>query len=494
MEVYKVSVSDPATQTLPTEADPSTSAPVAVSPHLFLVLAGHRPLSQPARHSLAGLDVVTIGRGERDVGRVVADGKQHLRLSVPDPWMSSSHVRLTHILGQWKLEDLHSRNGTFVNGLPVSTTVLSEGDVLELGHTFFVYQAAVSTLPEDVLDAFALPQPPHARGLTTLVPVLAREFRTLAQVARSNVSVIVRGESGTGKELIARALHALSDRPGPFVAINCGALPETLVESEFFGHRRGAFSGAVADHPGLLRSADHGTLLLDEIGDLPAHAQVALLRTLQERQVQPLGAVRPISIDIRLCAATHRDLDQLSATGTFRPDLLARISGFTLRLPPLRERRQDIGIIIGDLLHRLVGARAEQVSFTKEAVRAILGYPWPLNIRELEKCLERAVALADDNLIRPEYLFESPAVPPARPFMPGPVQRMGTWPTPSSPSPGDPGDPGDEKDRLRREELLALTIAHKGNISAMARALGKERHQIRRWLRRYQIDPEDHRG
>ncbi|HEX2570815.1 MAG TPA: sigma 54-interacting transcriptional regulator [Polyangia bacterium] len=485
-------MSDPATQTLPTQNDANVSAPsVSVGPHLFLVLAGHRPLIEPGRHSLAGLDVVIIGRGERGVQRFTADGKRHLRLSVPDPWMSSSHVRLTNILGQWKVEDEQSRNGTFVNGLPVAAAALSEGDVLELGHTFFVYQAAVATLREDPDDEVALPRLSHIRGLTTLSPALAREFGVLAQMARSNVSIIIRGESGTGKELIARALHALSERPGSFVAINCGALPEALVESEFFGHRRGAFSGAVEDRPGLLRSADRGTLLLDEIGDLPAHAQVALLRALQERQVQPIGATRPISVDIRLCAATHRDLDRLAGEGVFRPDLLARISGSTLRLPPLRERRQDLGIIIGDLLHRLVGTRAEQISFTKEAVRAILGYPWPLNIRELEKCLERAVALATDNLIRPEYLFESSAGTTPRPFVPESAQGGGAWPTP--PSTASP-EPMDAKDRQRREELLALTIAHRGNVSSMARALGKERHQIRRWLRRYQIDPEDYRG
>src|SRR5207248_905563 len=241
-------------------------------------------------------------------------------------------------------------NGTLRNGAPVDRAVLVDEDLLELGHTFFLFRAGLAAGPDDPPDLDAAAAAPPAPALTTLMPALAADFRLLDGVARSTVSVVIHGESGTGKELVAQALHQLSGRPGPFVAVNCGALPETLVETELFGYRKGAFSGAVEDRPGLVRSSDKGTLLLDEIGSLPLPAQAALLRVLQEEEVVPVGATRPLRVNLRVVAATHEDLGVLASQELFRADLLARLSGFTLDLPPVRERREDVGLFLTSLL------------------------------------------------------------------------------------------------------------------------------------------------
>src|SRR5690606_9536217 len=230
--------------------------------------------------------------------------------------------------------------------------------LVTLGYTLFLFRAALSVtggVPEWV-DAGA--REPAAPGMATLLPQLERELDRLARVAPSDVTVMVRGETGTGKEILARAVHALSGRSGEMVAINCGALTDTLVESERFGHRKGAFSGATEDAPGLIRMSHGGTLLLDEIGDRPPASQAAFLRVLQEREVMAVGGTRPVPVDLRVVSATHRDLEALVAQGRFRADLLARVSGFRIDLPPLRERREDLGLLIGALLRKLAGPAA----------------------------------------------------------------------------------------------------------------------------------------
>ncbi len=446
-------------------------------PHLFLALECDRPLASSARYVLAEVDAVTIGRGAARTAELsTVGGARQLAVRVPDRWMSSTHARLARVLGRWVVEDAGSRNGTLVNGAPTPKAMLSDGDVLELGHTLFLYRDAVPTAAEDpvLLDAGELKPP--APGLATLSAPLARELAPLAQVARSPVSVVVRGESGTGKELVARAVHALSGRPGPFVAMNCGALPETLVETELFGYRKGAFSGASEDRLGLVRSADRGTLFLDEIGDLPAASQAAFLRVLQEQEVTPVGATRPVKVDLRLVAATHRDLEALVADGKFRADLLARIGGFTLKLPRLAERREDIGLLVATLLARLLGERAAGIRFSPEAARLLLAYDWPANVRELEKCLGTGVVLAGNNAVEPEHLPRALREPPA----------------PAGAEP-EPDRPLSDEEQRHRAELDGLLRAHGGNVTQVARACGKARMQIHRWIKRYRLDLDDYR-
>jgi len=459
---------------------------------LFLALECERPLARSARYSLASIDEVVIGRAdERSTSRVTEKGSRRLLVGVPDRWMSSTHARLVRMLGTWLVEDAKSKNGTFVNGVALTRAPLRDGDVVDAGHTLFVFRDAEHCRGDasgDV-DAAALPVP--ARGLRTLVPQLAEDFGRLAQVASSEVSVVVCGESGTGKELVARAVHQLSGRTGPFIAVNCGALPKSLVESELFGHKKGAFSGASEDRPGFLRSAHRGTLFLDEIGDLPLLAQPAFLRALQEREVVPVGASQPVSIDVRLVSATHRNLDALVQSGEFRGDLLARLAGFTLTLPPIRARREEIGLIAADLLERSHPDRAPTIHFSLDAARALLLYDWPLNVRELEKCLGAAVVLADDGHIKTNHLPDAMR----RSHHQAKVAR-------SDPPPEAEAEDADaaaaarpltEAELRHRDELLALLREHAGNISAVARVLGKARVQVQRWLKRYQLDPASFR-
>jgi transcriptional regulator with PAS, ATPase and Fis domain len=428
----------------------------SAKPFLFVALQCDRPLEPGARFCIGDADIVSIGRGQAlSLGR---EGKE-LRIGIPDPRMSSRHLRLESVLGGWVAEDLGSKNGTLIGGRRISRETLADGTVLELGHTFLLFRSALPASDDSgLLDAKELQ--PAAPGLSTLSPVFAAELERLRTVASARVPILLLGESGTGKEVLATAIHRLSGRSGPFQPVNCGAIPPNLIESQLFGHRRGGFTGAVDDYPGLVRGGDRGTLLLDEIGDLPLAAQAALLRVLQEEEVLAIGAARPVKVDLRVVSATHRDLDALVAQERFRPDLLARLSGYVCSLPPLRERREDFSLFVAALLTRLGPAGA---TFTPEAARALLRYGWPLNVRELEKCLASAVALAGSARIDLEHL-------------PSAVRSAPTAAAPAA-------------DSQQRDELIALLREHGGNVTAVARAMGKARTQVQRWLRRFALDP-----
>ena len=216
------------------------------------------------------------------------------------------------------------------------------------------------------------------------------------RIADTKTTVLITGESGTGKERIARAIHDKSDRASePFLVINCGALPEALMESELFGHEKGAFTGATGKHVGIFRGANGGTVLLDEVGELPLNLQVKLLRVLQERSVRPVGGPEEIPVDVRVLAATNRDVERDVAAGTFRQDLYYRLNVIRVELPPLRERREDIAPLIEEFLRRFSREMGKDVrGLTPDALRALEGYPFPGNVRELENVIERAVALA----------------------------------------------------------------------------------------------------
>src|SRR5271168_441073 len=240
-------------------------------------------------------------------------------------------------------------------------------------------------------------------------------FRIMEKVARTDSSVLITGESGTGKELVARAIHFTSERAnGRFLPINCGALPENLLESELFGYKRGAFTGAMNEKIGLLKSADKGTVFLDEIGDMPLALQIKLLRVLQEREVYPLGSNDPVSFDVRVLCATNKDLDKEVKEGRFREELLYRINVITIQLPPLRERRDDIPLLANHFLRKYEKAIGRStMRFSTAAMRLLMGYPWPGNVREVEKTVERAAILAETDVIHTHDLPEklhNPAV------------------------------------------------------------------------------------
>jgi two-component system, NtrC family, response regulator PilR len=261
-----------------------------------------------------------------------------------------------------------------------------------------------------------VPPDPAATRLLGASPAMADLRATLAKVARSQAPVYIAGESGVGKELVARTIHAEGARAaGPFVPVNCGAIPAELMESEFFGHKKGSFTGAHADKPGLFQAAEGGTLFLDEVAELPLPMQVKLLRAIQEKSVRPVGAQNEVAVDVRILSATHKNLAALVEDGRFRHDLYYRINVIELRVPPLRERRDDLPLLANAILARLSLAQHRDMPVLHpDAVEALHRYNFPGNVRELENILERAFALADDDGIRAVDL----RLPEARPSAP----------------------------------------------------------------------------
>ncbi len=448
---------NPMTRTLTQSAPEKSGGAAALTPTLVLALDCDRPSNGAARLVLDGITRVTLGRAsEREIGRTAED--RSVRFGIPDGHASSLHACLVLEQGRWLVEDLCSKNGTFVNGERHLRRLLDDGDIIEIGHTLFVYLEQRAA-PPCVL--------PDVEGLATLSLELAARFSVLPAIARSGLPVLVLGPTGSGKELAARAIHALSGRSGPFVAVNAAALPSTLLEGELFGYRKGSFSGAEHNHVGLIRSAEGGTLFLDEIGELPLAAQAALLRVLQEKEVVPLGTAATLAVDVRIVAATNRDLEAQTTAGAFREDLLARLSGFRLDLPALEDRRADVGPLISSLLQRL---DAKSIRFSVDAGRSLLRYGWPRNVRELFQALAAAVACARDGVVElshlPRDVRESSA---SSSPVPAPLE----W-TP--------------KEEERRLELVALLHAHHGNVTRVAGALGKARVQIQRWVRRFDLN------
>jgi two-component system, NtrC family, response regulator PilR len=253
----------------------------------------------------------------------------------------------------------------------------------------------------------------RGRRLLGNSPSMQQLREMIGRVARSQAPVYIFGESGTGKELVARLIHQSGARAeAPFVAVNCGAIPTELVESELFGHKRGSFTGAVADKKGLVQSAEGGTLFLDEVADLPLHMQVKLLRVVQEKTVRPVGEAREERVDVRILSATHRNLSDLVAAGRFREDLFYRINVIELRVPPLRERGGDIPELAGTILESICRRlKRAPPAITEEAMQALLSYAFPGNVRELENIIERAVTLTTSGIIALEHITLRPATP-----------------------------------------------------------------------------------
>lgn len=437
--------------------------PSLVEPFLFLVLESARLSAGGLRISLLDLDRLSIGRGD---ARVLSKVEERARsLTVPDARMSSAHANILRRDGGLHLEDAGSTNGTTCNGEMIISVRLRDGDVVELGQTLFIFREIALETGVRAGDLDLASKPSGPAGLATFDPLYAPRLARLARVGSSGLSIMLLGETGTGKEVLARALHELSQRPGPFVAVNCGAIPQSLVESQLFGHVRGSFSGATRDEIGLVRSANHGTLLLDEIGDLPASSQAALLRVLQEGEVLPVGSTQPVKVDVRVLSATHKALDQLVEEGKFRRDLYARLAGYVFALPALRERKVDLGLLMASLA-------PGSLRLHRDAASALLRHEWPMNIRELEQCLRASAVLAEDGLVTVREL------PP------------GILESPARPKSGRPPDPEDEA--LHRELVAKLTET-RGNVSEVARLMGKARQQIQRWLRRFDLDPDSFR-
>src|SRR5256885_731187 len=246
-------------------------------------------------------------------------------------------------------------------------------------------------------------------GIVTRDRVVLAVFRDLEKAARSTLPILIAGEPGTGKELFARAVHRLSPRAGgPFVAVNMAAIPAELFESELFGHVKGSFTGAVGERKGYFEQADRGTIFLDEVGELRAEHQSKLLRVLQDKTFYRVGATRSTAVDVRVVAASNRDLERGIAEGWFREDLYFRLKGLVLRLPPLRDRRQDVGALAARFLEEAAAEAARRVTLSEAALLALERHDWPGNVRELQHCLRQAVALADRAVLAPDDLRLAP--------------------------------------------------------------------------------------
>jgi transcriptional regulator with GAF, ATPase, and Fis domain len=444
---------------------------------------------------------------------------------VPERAVSRRHAVLQHQEGGWVLRDLGGPNGTIVDGEFIGAIELEHLHEVRVGDTVFkfVERGAEAYQAYRIDGAIVSHAGRHAPRLTELVGGMTMDKvgEQVEKVAAAELSVIIQGESGTGKEVVARELHRLSERSGLLHAVNCAAIPGNLIESELFGYKRGAFSGADRDKPGLVAAAHNGTLLLDEIGDMPLEAQAKLLRVIQTREVFPVGATHANRVDVRFLAATNRDLTRLVKDQRFRGDLLARLNEFSISLPPLRDRKEDIFMLARTLLARHSFGH-KRLSFP--FMLGLLHHDWPYNVRELEACLRRAATVSDSDVLTPQHLPENVAesmtrygrrapkdmlqsgrppsdVPPHPGAQQAPEGSLAParWST-EPPPPGHavaPSDPPTARHRAApptEEQLRGLLAVHHGNIAAVGRELGKERMQIHRWMQRYGITAEEYRS
>jgi len=392
---------------------------------------------QPGVYRLAGRKrPIRIGRGD--------DPED---LAFPDPWMSSEHASIKGRGGADVLVDAGSRNKTYVNGRAMKERRLADGDLIEIGHTAFVYRR----VDEQLLDALGTDG--IAFGPTkTLCADLAAVARDLSRIARSPESVLVLGPTGAGKEIAAAMIHAASGRPGPLVAVDCGAIPEALFEATMFGHERGAFTGASEPKIGEIERANGGTLFLDEIGNLPAPSQAKLLRVIETGVVTSVGGSAR-AVDVRWVAATNRDI--VDDEG-FRGDLLRRVGGYVARLPAVSKRREDLGVLSAYLLAE---AGISSASMAAPAARAFFSGPFDGNIRELKSALRTAALLADGEPIDRGHLPDAGAVD-AEP----------------EPTAGD------------ADAITAALEATSGNVVQAAKKLGTHPRQLYRWIKQFELD------
>jgi two-component system response regulator GlrR len=402
------------------------------------------------------------------------------QLHIERPQLVLSDVRLPGRDGLALFDDIRQQHPSLpVILLTAHGTIPDAVEATERGvFTYLTKPFDGKGLLDKIAQALALSAPanPAKRGSpeawqNQIISRSNRMAEALAEarmVAQSDASVLLRGESGTGKELLAQAIHQAGARASkPFIAVNCGAIPEALLESELFGHVKGAFTDAVANHKGLFQAADGGTLLLDEIGDMPPALQVKLLRVLQERVVRPLGSSQSIPVDVRIISATHRDLDAAMAEGQFRADLYYRLNVVTLTLPPLSERREDIPLLANHFLLKLAAKYDKRLSgFAPEALKALTTAAWPGNVRQLYNVVEQVCALSTTPLV-PLALVQRALRSPS-------VQVL-TF--------------AEAKQHFERDYLVGLLKLTDGNVADAARLADRNRTEFYRLMQKHGLTP-----
>ncbi|MCC6809654.1 MAG: sigma 54-interacting transcriptional regulator [Deltaproteobacteria bacterium] len=405
-------------------------------------------------------DAKIVGQVTTFMNQVTAGRKQEgdVQLAIDDRMLSRRHFTVRTTQQGAEIEDLGSTNGTYVGGRRITKEPISSGSVIRVGETLLAFEEVSSPLHKDAADELV--------GNALPMQLLRVDIE---RVAKTDLPALILGETGTGKELVARRLHELSGRSGEFVAVNCGAVPSQLAEATFFGHKRGAFTGATSDAPGHWLAAHEGTLFLDEIGELPMELQPKILRVLDSCEFLPVGGSAIVKSSARVVAATNVDLAARVAEGRFRQDLYARLAVYILRPPPLRERRSDIVALFELWLKR--AAPAKSFALDAELVERMLLHPWPMNVRELRNLAQR-LSLSDQATLTPAEL------PPE-------------WATQDKPK-SAPAPIG-LKELPSREQLDALLQWHGGNVAAIATAIGKDRKQVYRWLKKYNLLPEGYR-
>ena len=397
---------------------------------------------------IGSVETFVLEAQARVIGREPPDSG----ISIDDSEASRCHAEVAMQGEQCVLKDLDSTNGLFVNGQRVKQHTLARNDVIQVGRSLFVYTSASLGIG-GMASAFD----PDISFNRLPLENLARK------AAASSLPILISGPTGAGKEKLAEAVHAWSGRSGAFLPINCGAVAGELIASELFGHKKGAFSGASERRAGLFQSADGGTLFLDEIAELPLAVQASLLRVCESNEVRAVGADQSVTVDVRLVSATHADLDARVEAGQFRADLLARLRGVTLALPPLAERKDEIL----SLFNRFVRGR----TYGLTVATRLLTCTWPDNVRGLKRVAEHALLFSDESSqILPNHL---------------PSTLVTQAPTPMLPvAPEGGNDPS---------QLEALLVETKGNMAEMARRLGVHRQQVYRWLTKAKLSPTDYR-
>ncbi len=424
-------------------------------------------------------------------GRVTLGRAPEADVTVDDPEMSRLHAAI-FVGPSLRLRDLGSSNGTRLDGRalgPDEDAPLPLGSAFEVGSTLAVVQPAAPSIADpgtaEAVRDVAPPESGMRARVVVVDPAMSALHRMVERVAVGEISVLLLGETGVGKEVFAERVHQLSPRAkGPFVRLNCAALTESLLESELFGHEKGAFTGAVNARVGLLESAAGGTVFLDEVGELPASVQVRLLRVLEERKVLPVGARQPRPIDVRVVSATHRDLESEITAGRFRMDLWFRLNGVSLVVPPLRERVTEIDALASLFLAEAC-ARSKIVTSPRvspEALAALKRWRWPGNLRELRNVTERAALLATDGVITEEHLPD--AMRAAKVSMPA----VATMPPPAMATPSaEPQSMREKLEAMERQRMMEALTECGGNQTRAAAQLGMPRRTFVFKLARYGI-------